>query len=226
MSTILVVDDVANFRDPLAASLRVAGYDAACASNGQEALAAVRAKRPDLILLDLAMPVMDGLSFLKALRTGDAGADSGGQIPVLVLSAGADQRQAFEAGALGAGDYLLKSQVSLDEMIRRVRTVLDRGARVPAATPLPPVPGNAPAAGARSTAASELPPPAANPTAVHLLCPHATCGRLLIVTSELRGTSITCSYCRRTLRVPRQKSAGVKVSRKPGQQGALGDKAS
>ena len=71
MSTILVIDDVGIFREPLAASRRLAGYETACAANGREALDAIRAKRPDLIPLDLAMPVMDGLSFLKALRAGD-----------------------------------------------------------------------------------------------------------------------------------------------------------
>jgi CheY-like chemotaxis protein len=230
VSSILVVDDVAIFRDPLAASLRLAGYETTCAGNGQEALAAVRAKRPDLILLDLAMPVMDGLSFLRALRAGDGGA-GGGQIPVLVLSAGADQHQAFEAGALGAGGFLLKSQVSLDEMIRRVGTVLACGAQVPVATPLPSKPGDS-SGGAGTSAPNkspELPPATAGKpaAAVHLLCPHVTCGRLLIVAPELRGTLITCSYCRGTLRVPRQKAAGgVKVSRRPGQQGTLGDQPS
>jgi CheY-like chemotaxis protein len=232
VSSILVVDDMAIFRDPLAASLRLAGYEAVCAGNGEEALAAVRVKRPDLILLDLAMPVMDGLSFLRALRAGDGGAE-GGQIPVLVLSAGADQHQAFEAGALGAGDFLLKSQVSLDEMIRRVRTVLSSGAQLPVATPLSSKPGDSPAGGPGSGTSAATQPlerlsaPAAKPTAVHLLCPHVTCGRLLIVAPELRGTLITCSYCRGTLRVPRQKAAGgVKVSRRPGQQGTLGDQPS
>jgi CheY-like chemotaxis protein len=172
---------------------------------------------------------MDGLSFLKALRAGEGGVD-GGQIPVLVLSAGADQRQAFEAGALGAGGFLLKSQVSLDEMIGRVRTVLASGARLPVGKPLPPKASDSPG-GAQDTDTSgptlQAGPRSAvvtKPAAVHLLCPHVKCGRLLIVAPELRGTLITCSYCRGTLRVPRQKTAGVKVSRRPEQQGTLGEK--
>src|SRR5205085_2847187 len=103
---ILVVDDTLIFRDPLAASLRHAGYETACAGNGEEALAAVAARRPDLILLDMAMPVMDGVSFLRALR-GRGGRDA--EIPVVVLSAAPDQRVAFEAGTLGAGEYFVKS---------------------------------------------------------------------------------------------------------------------
>src|SRR4051812_16259299 len=135
---------MAIFRDPLAASLRLAGFETACAANGREALAAVRAKRPDLILLDLAMPVMDGLSFLRTMR-----ASGDGPIPIVVLSAASDPRQAFEAGSLGAGDYLVKSNVSLDDMLRHVRTALARDVppepRSVALSPPPDAPGAAPA---------------------------------------------------------------------------------
>ena len=68
MSSILVVDDMAVFREPIAASLRLAGHQTQCAADGEEALRMVRQRRPDLILLDVSMPKMDGITFLKRLR--------------------------------------------------------------------------------------------------------------------------------------------------------------
>jgi CheY-like chemotaxis protein len=117
MSTILVVDDMAIFRDPLAASLRLAGYQTQCAENGREALARVAAGRPDLILLDLAMPVLDGLGFLRALRADAANA----RIPVIVLTAAAERENVMEAAGLGAREYMLKSRLSMKDMLERVK---------------------------------------------------------------------------------------------------------
>src|SRR5204862_5451141 len=88
--TILVVDDMPIFRDPIAASLRLAGYSTVCAANGREALVAARVNRPDAILLDVAMPVMDGISFLRALR---AEADASlAKVPVILLTAVSDKK--------------------------------------------------------------------------------------------------------------------------------------
>jgi CheY-like chemotaxis protein len=229
--TILVVDDTALFRDPLAASLRTAGYDAVCAANGEEALAAVAARRPDLILLDMSMPVMDGAGFLRALRArGDDG-----RIPVVVLSAASEQRVAFQAGALGAEDYLVKSRVSLAEMIGRVGDVL---ARVAGAAPAgadgvsagrPPTPAPAPAPTlppmtSDASAPSPQPPlatstataarasvavAAPDPRLVHLMCPRKTCGWVMSVGPELRGTSVRCTHCGGPLRVPGTKGGAT-----------------
>jgi two-component system response regulator MtrA len=63
MSSILVVDDMALFRTPVAAFLRRIGYTVDCAKDGKEGLELMRARRPDLILLDLRMPVLDGMGF-------------------------------------------------------------------------------------------------------------------------------------------------------------------
>jgi len=67
MSLILIADDHPIAREPLARLLKYEGYETACAANGIEALDAVRARRPDLILLDLMMPKMNGLAFLRAM---------------------------------------------------------------------------------------------------------------------------------------------------------------
>jgi CheY-like chemotaxis protein len=116
MSKILVIDDMAIFRDPIAASLRMAGYETCCAANGREGLSLFRSQRPDLVLLDIAMPVMDGLTFLKSMRR----ESQGGATPVILLTAMADKKCVVEAAGLGVRDYLLKSRFSLKEMLERV----------------------------------------------------------------------------------------------------------
>lgn len=120
MSTILVVDDMAVFREPISAALRQSGYKTVCAGNGKEALDVVKQERPDLILLDIAMPEMDGLAFLKE-RKADPQLRG---VPVVLLTAIGDRDSIVEACKLGASEYLLKSQFSLDEMTARVERCL------------------------------------------------------------------------------------------------------
>jgi len=139
VSTILVVDDMAIFRDPLAASLRLAGYETVCAADGKEALARVGEGRPDLVLLDLAMPVLDGLGFLRAFRADPANA----RVPVIVLTAAAERHTVLEAAALGAREYLLKSRFSMQDMLERVKRRLeDPGAATATATAPAPSPAS------------------------------------------------------------------------------------
>lgn len=116
MSTILVVDDMPIFRDPIGASLRLAGYNTVCAVNGREALLAAKAHRPDAILLDVAMPVMDGITCLRGLRADPELA----KVPVILLTAMSDKRYVVEAGKLGVHDYLLKSAFSMQELLTRL----------------------------------------------------------------------------------------------------------
>ena len=120
MSTILVVDDMPIFRDPIAAALRLAGYQTLTASNGRDALATARANRPDLILLDLAMPVMDGLTCLHAMRSIETLVD----LPVILLTAMSEKEHELEAAKLGVKDYLLKSRFSLSDLLTRVKGAL------------------------------------------------------------------------------------------------------
>ena len=117
MSLILVVDDVAAIREPIAASLKLAGYATATAANGAEALALVHQEKPDLILLDVSMPVMDGISFLRALRAHTSTA----AVPVIPLTADSDRARVLEAARMGAKEYLLKSTFSLPDLLKRVK---------------------------------------------------------------------------------------------------------
>jgi CheY-like chemotaxis protein len=115
MATIMVVDDMAVFRDPIAGCLRRGGHRVITAANGREALGRLASECPDLILLDLAMPVMDGPTFLGALRAHPEHQD----IPVIVLTAVSDQASKRQVTALGIADYMLKSRFSLKELLER-----------------------------------------------------------------------------------------------------------
>lgn len=114
--TILVVDDAVAFREPIAMCLRAKGYQVLEAANGREAVEVVRSRVPDLVLLDLVMPVMDGLELLERMRTMPACE----RIAVIVLTAYAEKEQVVRAAKLGVRDYLLKSSFSLQELLERV----------------------------------------------------------------------------------------------------------
>lgn len=120
MPTVLVVDDTPIVREPIAASLRMEGFETVCASDGLEALSAIKRRRPDLILLDLAMPQMDGIAFLRAARSDPSLA----KLPIILLTAVADRQRVVEAARLGVRDYLLKSQFSLKQLMGRVHAYI------------------------------------------------------------------------------------------------------
>src|ERR1700733_7708879 len=102
MKTILVVDDMAIFREPIEALLREEGYTPRGASDGPAALAMMEAEPPDLVLLDLAMPTMDGLRVLSKMRQSPRLM----QVPVIILSAGGDKARIREAATLGISGYV------------------------------------------------------------------------------------------------------------------------
>ena len=116
--TILVVDDQFSVRQLLQEYLRGQGFQVATASDGQEALREARRQPPDLILLDLMMPVMDGFQFLRVFRQES-------QTPVIIISAREAEMDAVQGLELGADDYLVKP-FSMRELLARVRAVLRR----------------------------------------------------------------------------------------------------
>ena len=121
MSLILVVDDHAATREPLARLLRYEGYDTACAANGAEALAAVKERKPDLVLLDLVMPKMDGLTFIDAAQRELAGAD----LPVIVVTGGLNTSQIRRAGGMpGVIEVMTKARFTVDGLLERIRAHL------------------------------------------------------------------------------------------------------
>jgi chemosensory pili system protein ChpA (sensor histidine kinase/response regulator) len=115
--TIFVVDDRGDCRRPLARLLKSKGYEPVCLSNGGEALTALGESSPALILLDISMPVMDGLTFLSLLR-GDRRWKS---VPVIVLSGESSDGPLKWARELGANDVLVKSAFSASHLFDSIR---------------------------------------------------------------------------------------------------------
>jgi CheY-like chemotaxis protein len=104
MATIVVADDDPISQRILGHIIRKLGHEVVSAANGLEALERVREQRPDLVILDLAMPEMDGLTALRHLRD-----EEGGQhLPVIMLTASGLDRDERAARASGADDYLTK----------------------------------------------------------------------------------------------------------------------
>jgi CheY-like chemotaxis protein len=120
MKRILVVDDRDAFREPIAACLREAGFETAVAANGPQALCTVQTSPPDLIVLDVSLPGMDGISVLRALNNRNGIR----KIPAILLTAGADRQNIADAAKLGVRDCLLKSQITLEDLVGRVNRIL------------------------------------------------------------------------------------------------------
>jgi DNA-binding response OmpR family regulator len=117
--TVLVVDDDPVIVQLLRVNFELEGYKVTTASNGEEALAAVKKKRPDIVVSDIMMPKMDGLQFVKELQ---ADAKLAG-LPVILLSAKAQSADVTRGIELGAADYVTKPFDPL-ELIERVTAVL------------------------------------------------------------------------------------------------------
>ena len=111
--TVLVVDDVDDARDLVSRLLERAGYVAVTAEDGEAALVAIDAANPDLVLLDLTMPGLDGLEVLRRLREDPRHR----ALPVVMYTAVGDLRTVAEARRLGAADYLVKGTVGVADLI-------------------------------------------------------------------------------------------------------------
>lgn len=119
---ILVVDDEPDALELIEFNLKAAGFDVVTAADGSEALRKARTAVPDLILLDLMLPEVDGLEVCKILRRGDETAD----IPIMMLTAKAAEVDRVLGLELGADDYVTKP-FSPRELVLRVKNLLRRG---------------------------------------------------------------------------------------------------
>ncbi|MGQ7295147.1 response regulator [Quadrisphaera sp. KR29] len=126
MTRVLVVEDEPALARALAITLRAKRYDVDVARTGAAALDAAATRRPDVVVLDLGLPDLDGLDVLRALRGWSA-------VPVVVLSARHDSSEKVEALDAGADDYVTKP-FAVDELLARLRAAVRRGE---AAGPVP-----------------------------------------------------------------------------------------
>jgi len=121
MSTILVAEDNAGTRRPLVHLLKMAGYHVVTASNAFEAMAAAHQAEPDLMLLDVSMPPIDGLTLLSRLRETRECAD----VPVILVTGLSDDLTHRRAQELGVKEYMVKSQFTPEELLAKIREHLN-----------------------------------------------------------------------------------------------------
>ncbi|MBU2695406.1 MULTISPECIES: response regulator [Pimelobacter] len=119
MSRVLVVDDEPQILRALGIHLRARGWEVVTAGDGTEALALADATRPDVVVLDLGLPDMDGVDVIARLRRGSS-------VPVLVLSGRSDSVDKVDALDAGADDYVTKP-FGMDELLARLRALVRRG---------------------------------------------------------------------------------------------------
>jgi DNA-binding response OmpR family regulator len=126
--TILVVDDKASVRTLVRDYLTENGLRVVMADGGQNALYAARHEKPDLILLDIMMPEMDGFDFIRAFRKES-------DTPIILLTARMDETDKVAGLELGADDYITKP-FGMRELLARIHTVLRRAGKVPGPSPV------------------------------------------------------------------------------------------
>jgi HD-like signal output (HDOD) protein/CheY-like chemotaxis protein len=120
MKSVLLVDDSTICREPIAQAIRQFGFDVDTAANGQEALKKIEKSLPDLIILDLQMPVMDGMTMLNILRNDSQTKD----VPVVMLTDAQKKSQIIQTLRLGVRSYMIKSFFSLEKLQNRINEAL------------------------------------------------------------------------------------------------------
>ncbi len=126
--SILLVEDEKNICDFITTALSAQDYRLTTAHTGQEALPIITSQCPDLILLDLGLPDMDGMEIIRQVRTWAS-------IPIIVISARTQEQEKVRALDLGADDYLTKP-IGISELLARIRTALRHSNRLNTDSPL------------------------------------------------------------------------------------------
>ena len=119
MSSILLIEDNRDYARTLQSNLEREGYEVSVASTGVEGLQLAKAQQPDLIILDLMLPAMNGFTVLQRLR------DEGREAPVLIMTALGTEEEKLRGFGLGADDYVVKP-TGLLEILARVKALLKR----------------------------------------------------------------------------------------------------
>ena len=119
---ILIIEDDDFFRELIRKKLLSEDFDVIEAVDGEKGIEVMRNKRPDLVLLDLLLPNMDGFEVLSKVKL-DASISS---TPIIILS-NLGQQEDIERGLkLGASDYLIKSQFDIDQVVDKIRNILEK----------------------------------------------------------------------------------------------------
>jgi two-component system KDP operon response regulator KdpE len=118
MTRVLVVDDEPQIRRALGVNLRARGYDIDLAATGEEGLAMAASHHPDVVLLDLGLPGIDGLDVIRGLRGWTS-------VPIIVLTVRESERDKVTALDIGADDYVTKP-FGMDELLARLRAAVRR----------------------------------------------------------------------------------------------------
>ena len=126
--SILLVEDEKNICDFISTSLSAQDYRISTAHTGKEALPSITSQCPDLFLLDLGLPDMDGIEIIRQVRTWSS-------VPIIVLSARTQEQEKVRALDLGADDYLTKP-IGTSELLARIRTALRHSNRLNTDSPL------------------------------------------------------------------------------------------
>lgn len=121
MAKILVAEDDKFLGNAYKAKLAKAGFEIQLATDGQEALTMLQTFTPDLILLDLMMPIKDGFAVLETMKSDERFKS----IPVIVASNLGQKEDTDRALALGANDFIVKSDLSLNTIIEKINKLLD-----------------------------------------------------------------------------------------------------
>jgi two-component system alkaline phosphatase synthesis response regulator PhoP len=127
MARILIVEDDRDIAELVGRYLEKAGFAAETLASGREALKAIADRPPDLLILDLMLPHVDGLEICRAVR----GSEKTSAIPIIMLTARADESERIVGLEIGADDYIAKP-FSPNELVARVRALLRRANRQPA----------------------------------------------------------------------------------------------
>ena len=119
MTKILVAEDDKFLANAYRVKLSKAGYEIKIASDGQEAIDSLETFTPDVILLDLIMPVKDGFAVLEELKRNDKWKN----IPVIVASNLGQKEDIAKSMALGAADYIVKSQIPINDVLVKINNI-------------------------------------------------------------------------------------------------------
>lgn len=118
--TILIIEDEAALQEAARLKLKKEGVEAIVAGSGEDGLKILESQKPDLVWLDILLPGMNGLEFLRRVRENPKTKD----LPVLILSVSSGQEKVKQAFAMNVIDYLVKSEYTIENVVKKVKNIL------------------------------------------------------------------------------------------------------